>query len=138
MQFLYRGEVVKNMSMKSVLLSAFGVMLIALALVYGLSFMALGNSAEGIAEIERSNALIAKVTTTEKYILQGVTFATLYVQTQEAEDLQRYQEISDKAMKWIDQLGVEMAESDESELIKQIHAKLNKYDTLLRDGGGVT
>ena len=69
----------KNMSIKSILLSAFAVMIAALIVIYTLAFLALGSSSEAIVEIEHYDVLTSEILAAEKDILKGVGFAAMYV-----------------------------------------------------------
>ncbi len=121
-----------NMSMKSILLSAFAVMILALVAIYSLAFLALGASADGVTEIERTDMLVAEVTTAEKYILEGVGLAATYVITKEPSDFAKYQTISDKAMHYIDKLKTELNIEELRKSITQIRNELIQYDRVVK------
>ncbi len=120
------------MSMKSILLSAFGVMIIALVAIYILGFMALGSSASGVEEIARTDALMADVVTTEKSILEGVGLASIYVATKDKEDLKKYQDISKRAMKYIGKISKDARDKRLKNLILEIDSNLLNYDKIVK------
>ncbi len=121
-----------NMSMKSILLGAFFVMIVALVVIYSLAFLALSSSVEGITEIEHTDMMVADITTTEKYILKGVTLASTYVMTKERSDFSKYQTLSNKAMQHIDTLKTELQDKKLRNLVTKIQNNLIQYDKIVK------
>jgi len=121
--------------MKLILLSAFSVMIIALVGIYSLAFFALGASADGITEIERTDMLVAEVTMTQKYILEGVGLAAAYVITNESSDFSKYQKCSNRAMRYIDKLKTKLTDKKLMNTITKIGSDLVQYDKIVKTNG---
>ena len=126
----------KNMSMKSILLSSFSVMVLAIAVIFGLAFIALGASSESIKEIEQTNALVADVTTTQKHILQAIGLAATYAITQDSTDFAKYQRVIDLAKQSIEEHKNSIKDKEVSLQIETIHQELLKYDTMIQANHG--
>ncbi len=122
------------MSMKSILLSAFGVMVVALVAIYSLGFLALGSSADGVKKIARTDELMADVVTTEKQILKSMSLAAVYISTQDKADFEEYQNVSNEAKRYIGRLSKDVKKNKLKNLISSIDRALQRYDKIIQSG----
>ncbi len=122
------------MSIRAILLSSFAVMIVAMSAIFSLGFIALDKSADGVIETERTSLLMADITTTEKRILESVAFSMSYKATGDKGEFQKYQDVSDKAMKSVDKLKDEMKNPELKALIVIIDTNLLGYDSAVKNG----
>ncbi|WP_457748518.1 methyl-accepting chemotaxis protein [Sulfurimonas sp.] len=118
------------MSIRAILLSAFGVMVIALIAIYSLGFLALSSSADGIVATEKTNAFMADVMKTEKLVLKGISLAMTYTVTGDMDDLKKYQDSSAQAMQLIDK-RLNMNNKEFVMLLKNIKNSFKKYNNIV-------
>jgi len=93
-----------NMSMRAILLSSFGVMIVALMAVSGISYMAMNTSASAIVEVEHTDALMADVATVEKTVLKAVDFANIFASTKDKNVFDKYMQESNKVQQGLKNL----------------------------------
>ncbi len=120
-----------NMSIKSILLGAFGVLVVALIAIYSLSFMALNSSANSVMEIQRTNRLVANVSTNEKYVLESVGLANAYIASKKISDLNAYNNISNQTIKSIDKLLSKVKNEEFLILVKKIRSDVMRYSQVI-------
>ena len=111
-----------NMSMRQILLSSFGAMIVALIVVNGISYMAMNRSASAIVEVERTDALMANVATVEKSVLKAVNYSDIYSISKENVDLQKYMSESDATAKAL----VHLQSKIQNKTLKNTLAKMNQ------------
>ncbi len=121
----------KNMSMKSILLSAFAVMIAALIVIYTLAFLALGSSSEGIVEIEHYDVLTSEIMAAEKDILKGVGFAAMYVALKETTYRLKFKNSIKSARSKINRLQNELNQLGVMSFVTEIHKDLTRYETMM-------
>ncbi len=122
----------KNMSMKSILLSAFAVMIAALIVIYTLAFLALGSSSEGIVEIEQTDLLLSDVVKIEKYMLKGMGFAALYRASKESTEYQLFSQEMGKGSEAIQLLKSTLNQKQSLALVSEIEHDIKRYSKLIK------
>ncbi len=121
----------KNMSMKSILLSAFSVMIAALIVIYTLAFLALGSSSEGIVEIEHYDVLTSEIMAAEKDILKGVGFAAMYVALKETRYSLNFKNSIKSARSKINRFQNELNQLGMTSFVTEIQKDLTRYDAMM-------
>ncbi len=122
-----------NMSIRAILLSSFAVMIIAMSVIFSLGFIALERSVDGVIETERTSFLMADFMTTEKHILESVALSLSYKATGDKAELQKYQLISDKAMKSVKNLVAKIQNPEFKTLVGIIKTNLFNYDFAVKN-----
>ena len=109
------------------------MMIIAMSVIFSLGFIALDKSADGVIETERTSFLMADITTTEKYILEGLALSLSYEFTDDKAELQKYQVVSDKAIKGVNSLVDKIQDPKFKGLISTINTNLLNYDSAVNN-----
>jgi len=121
-----------NMNMKSILLSSFSLIIIALIAIYSLSFIALNSSVASLKEIDKTNKLTQDIVKVEKYVLGGICVADNYIITKNSEDLKEYKLLSNEALQELNKIKSQMNSKVLTPLITKVHQDFLKYDTIIK------
>jgi len=120
-----------NMNMKTILLSGFSVIIVALVAVYSLSFFAISKSASGVKSIEKTDVLVSHIVDVEKSILKSINFANIYFLTKDQKDLQNYKIVINSAKRKMDELKNSLENELMLQDIQMIQKDLDIYDSLI-------
>ncbi|WP_457597845.1 hypothetical protein, partial [Hydrogenimonas sp.] len=78
------------MSMRQIITLAFGVIILASLFAYGFALKGFSDAAESAAEIQRTDSIVAKITTLEKNMLETAHLFDSYLLQRKDETLQRF------------------------------------------------
>ena len=130
--YLSKVKTMNNMSIKSILLSSFSLIVIALIAIYSLSFIALSSSINSLYAIDKTNKIMQDVIKVEKYVLSGICVADNYIVTKDSDDLTKYTILSDEAIAELALIKSKMKDKSLSPLIKKIHQDFLAYDKIIQ------
>ncbi len=80
----------KNMSMRQILSIAFGIVIATSLFAYGFALKGFSDASDSAAEIQRTDAVVAKITTLEKNMLEAVHLFNTYLLTGKDSYHERY------------------------------------------------
>ena len=120
-----------NMSMKTILLSAFGVMIVALITVAGVGYSGLLSSTKCIVDIQNSDELVKSVSNAEKQMLKLIAHANASLAEKTVQRKQKYLLALQKANRQLDIVATKTNDKSFQTSIQNIKEELHNLSTLM-------
>ena len=120
-----------NMSMKTILLSAFGVMIIALISVSGVGYSGLLNSTKCVVDIQNTDILVKSVSEAEKQMLKLIAQADASLVEKTVHRKQKYLLALKKTNRQLDIVAAKINDESFQTSIQSIKAELQNFSALM-------
>ena len=127
-------EEMNNMSMRAILLSSFGVMIVALMVVGGIGYDGMHTATSCVNDIVKIDTTVKKVTAIGKSILEDITLATDYDHTKSATELSKFDNHTEKTLQHIKALQAHIQDKELFGFVDRLDEDLLKIANEVKRG----
>jgi methyl-accepting chemotaxis protein len=124
---LFKGGKMNNMSMKTILLNTFGILVTGLIVLGLLSFVGISTANKAIEQIGHFDSLLADISTIEKSVLEGMLYADTYKKNPSAKALEKYGENQKNVLRTIEQLFTKLHDENLKSLLSNIKKDIGEF-----------
>jgi len=118
------------MSMKSILLGTFGIMIVALITISAISYSGLSTSAHCVLDIQKTNGVVEKITTSKKDVLKLIAYANAILVLKNNATVKEYQSVLKNTKTDIDALKNESDEKEFQSSLKKLSDNIEHFGVL--------
>ena len=116
----------KNMSIRAILLSSFGIMVVTLIAIGVIGYTGVASGAKSVVEIEEQGVLAESIATIEKEVLEAIAFSNIYILKQD--DTAVY----DEYIKEIKDAKKSIAKVSTMQLPQEFSTSIDKISTMIQ------
>ena len=121
-----------NMSMRKILLISFAAVIVLLAVNVALAVKAISTSEKSISEIKKSDTVLKDVADTEKYMLQSVSWADIYIERGDSKSLESYNKAKKVLDTTIKRVLSEVEDEEAKRLLQDVDELIGTYDSIIK------
>ncbi len=120
-----------NMRMRQIITMAFGAIILVSLFAYGFAFKGFSDAADSTAEIQRTDAIVAEITTLEKNMLETIHFFNSYLVTGKDDYLNQYNSHMANIEKKVQKLGKTISDDSLRKDLSTLQAATRHYKQIV-------